>query len=406
LFFKQLISGIKTSSRAAKTRVSWDYKKTIIFASFIIDLDFKRVFINLLSRIKRIFEYEVKMKKLVGLLMIISLNYLTTAQTFTAKYGGEFLSLGVGGRALGMGGANVAVANDVSAGYWNPAGLARLNYPQVLLMHEEHFGNLVNYNYAGVAIPYGKDMSFGISAIRLSVDGIPDTREALIDKTTGQVIYDISNPNGRLDPNRIKEFSNTDYAFYFSFAKRQTDKFFWGANVKIIKRDIAEFSALGIGFDVGAFYNPFDKLYLAANLTDATTTIVAWSGSGRNELITPTARLGAAYGVEFMGINVLPAIDFDIRFENRKYASTFNLGPVSFDVKTGIEFNYKNIFAVRGGYNDVKQFTIGAGVKLPKLNIDYSFARFSGNQDETLPASHRISLMLTLEEPKFLREGI
>ena len=48
-------------------------------------------------------------------------------ETGIAKYAGEFLSLGVGGRALGMGGASVALANDVTAGYWNPAGLALLN---------------------------------------------------------------------------------------------------------------------------------------------------------------------------------------------------------------------------------------------------------------------------------------
>ncbi|RMD48208.1 MAG: hypothetical protein D6830_07300 [Ignavibacteria bacterium] len=345
------------------------------------------------------------MKKFVLLSLLLLTPMALSSQTVIAKYGGEFLSLGVGGRALGMGGAYLAVANDVTAGYWNPAGLARLNYPQISLMHEEHFGNLVNYNYGGVAIPYGNDMSFGFSLIRLSVDGIPDTREALVDKTTGQVIYDITNPNGRIDPDKVKEFSNTDYAFYLSFAKRQTSRFFWGANVKIIKRDIADVSAMGIGFDVGAFYNPFDKLYLAANLTDATTTLVAWSESGRNELISPTLKLGAAYGVSILGLEILPALDADIRFENRRFASTFNLGPVSFDLKTGIELSYKNIVSVRGGYSDVKQFTVGAGVKLPKLNIDYSFAQFSGNQDETLPVSHRISVMLTLEEPRFLRKS-
>ena len=64
------------------------------------------------------------------------------------------------------------------------------------------------------------------------------------------------------------------------------------------------------------------------------------------------------------------------------------------------------IFAIRGGYSDVKQFTIGAGVKLPKLNIDYSFARFNASSLDRLDDTHRISLILTLEEPKFLRDGI
>jgi hypothetical protein len=248
-------------------------------------------------------------------------------------------------------------------------------------------------------------MSFGISAIRLSVDGIPDTRNALIDARTGEVIFDIDNPNARIDPDKVTEFSNTDWAFYGTFSKRQSDKFYWGANVKVISRSIAEYSALGIGFDIGALYEPTKNLYLGANLMDITTTLVAWDG-GRNELISPTAKLGVAYGVEFLGGRFLPALDVDVRFENRQYASTFSVGPVSFDVRAGLEYSYKNIFMVRAGYTDVKQFTAGAGVKLPKLNIDYSYAQFSGAEEETLKATHRISIMLTLEEPKFLREGL
>jgi hypothetical protein len=328
----------------------------------------------------------------------------TVAQTEFGKYSGEFLSLGVGGRALGMGGAHVAVVEDVTAGYWNPSGLARMNYPQISLMHEEHFGNLVNYNYGAVAIPYGPDMSFGISAIRLSIDGIPDTRDALIDRQTGEQIFDPTNVNWGLDYAKITEFSNTDWAFFLTFAKRQSDNFYWGANVKFIRRDIAEFGATGIGFDVGAMYMPYENFTLGANLMDVTTTLLAWN-TGRNELISPTAKVGAAYILNILGGKFTPALDFDVRFENRRSSANFNLGPVSFDARFGMEYNYQNIIAIRGGYNDVKQFTIGAGVKLPKLNIDYTFATFNESESESLPDTHRISLILTLEEPKFLRSG-
>jgi len=344
------------------------------------------------------------LKKIALVLSIVlALSFSLNAQTVIGKFAGEFLSIGVGGRGLGMGGAQVALVNDITAGYWNPAGLVRMNYPQFSLMHEEHFGSLVNYNYAAVAVPYGKDMSFGISAIRLSVDGIPDTRNALVDGNTGDVIYDINNPGARIDPSLVTEFSNTDWAFYLTFSKRQSNKFMWGANVKIIRRNIADESALGIGFDAGVIYMPTNKLSLGANLQDATTTLVAWS-TGRNELITPTLKIGGAYSIEFLGGTVSPALDFDIRFENRKFASNFNIGPVSFDLHSGLEYNYKNIFAIRGGYNDVKQFTVGAGVYLPKLTIDYSFARFNESEANRLPDTHRISLILTLEEPRFLRK--
>jgi len=346
------------------------------------------------------------MKKvtLVFSFLLISISSLYS-QTVIGKYAGEFLAIGVGGRALAMGSAQVAIANDVTAGYWNPAGLARLNYPQVALMYEGRFGNLVNYNYGAVAIPYGKDMSFGLSIIRLSVDGIPDTRLAGLDANGNPLSPSDYQQFTRLNYSMISEFSNTDWAFYLTFAKRHSENFYWGANVKLIKRNIAEYSAMGIGFDVGAFYNPIENLFLGVNVQDITTTLVAWS-TGRNELITPTAKVGAAYSVTFLGGTIMPAVDFDLRFENRQTASTFNLGPVSFDLRGGFEYNFKNIFAVRAGYNDVKQFTLGAGVFLPKLQIDYSFARFSQSAIERLPDTHRISLILTLEEPKFLRDQL
>jgi hypothetical protein len=252
------------------------------------------------------------MKKII-LVSFFLLFSLTTiySQTMIGKYAGEFLAIGVGGRALAMGGAQTAVVNDVTSGYWNPAGLARMDYPQVALMHEEHFGNLVNYNYGAVAIPYGTDMSFGLSVIRIGVDGIPDTRNALYD-ANGDGVLDIH--TDRLDYSKITEFSNTDWAAYLTFAKRQTDNFYWGANVKVITRSLAEYSATGIGFDVGVFYQPYENLFLGANIQDVTTTLVAWS-SGRNELITPTLKIGAAYALNLLGGTIMPALDADIRFE-------------------------------------------------------------------------------------------
>ena len=326
----------------------------------------------------------------------------SNAQTVFGKYAGEFMAIGVGGRALGMGGAFTAVANDVTAGYYNPAGLANLNYPQISLMHSEQFGDLVNYDYGAVAIPYGNDMSFGLSIIRLGVDGIPDTRNALYD-ANGDGVVDIN--SDRLDYSKITEFSDQDWAFYLSFAKRHSENFYWGVSVKIIHRDIAEYYANGIGFDIGAYYSPMENLFVGANIQDVTTTLVAWK-TGRNELISPTAKLGTAYRLNILGGTVTPALDLDIRFENRRSSTYGNLGPISFDSHLGLEYTFKNLFSIRGGYNDVKQFTVGAGIKLPKLNIDYSFARFSQSEIDRLPDSHRISLILTLEEPRFLREGI
>ena len=216
----------------------------------------------------------------VILVLIITFSQVN-AQTTVAKYAGEFMAIGVGGRPLGMGGAYVAIANDVTAGYYNPAGLARINYPEISLMHDAQFGNLENYDYVGIAIPFDNDMSFGLSIMRLAIDGIPDTRNALYD-ANGDGIININ--NDRLDYSKITEFSDQEWAFYLTFAKKQSDNFLYGANIKIIRRTIAEYSAWGVGFDAGALYSPMDNLFLGANIQDITTTMVAGS-TGTNELI-------------------------------------------------------------------------------------------------------------------------
>jgi hypothetical protein len=322
------------------------------------------------------------------------------AETGVAKYAGEFISLGVGGRALGMGGAYVSLANDVTAGYWNPAGLSLLNYPQFILMHDEQFGSLVNYDYGAVGIPFGHNTSLGLSVIRLGVDDIPDTRNAGID-ANGNLTYD-PNQFSRIDPSRVTYFNAADWAFYFTYSKKLSEEFSYGANIKFIRRELGGSSATGIGFDVGFWYSPFEKLVLGANLQDITTTLLAWN-TGRNELISPTMKIGSAYFIDAFGGRFAPAIDFDVRFENRQYASTAHLGRISFDLHGGMEYQFKNIVALRVGYSDIKQPTFGAGVHLPKLNIDYSFAKFDG--ENQLGNTHRISLIFTLESAEFKRTG-
>lgn len=322
------------------------------------------------------------------------------AETGVAKYAGEFLSLGVGGRALGMGGASAALANDVTAGYWNPAGLARLDYPQIVLMHDEQFGSLVNHDYGAVAIPVGPRTSLGLSIIRVGVDDIPDTRNAGVD-INGNVTFDPAQFS-RIDPDRVTYFSAADWALYLTYARRQTDQFAYGANVKIIRRELGSNSATGLGFDLGAWYTPMENLLLGLNLQDVTTTFLAWN-TGRNELISPTVKLGSAYLIDALGGRFAPAVDVDVRFENRRSASMAHLGPVSFDFHTGLEYQFKNLIAVRIGYSDVKQLTVGAGLHFPKLNIDYSFAKFDAI--DQLGSTHRISMMFTLETEQFKRPG-
>ncbi|MCC7159012.1 MAG: hypothetical protein IT281_05700, partial [Ignavibacteria bacterium] len=150
------------------------------------------------------------------------------------KYAGEFLAIGVGGRPLGMGGAFVSLVNDVTAGYWNPGALARMNYPQFSLMHDERFGNLVNYDYGAVAIPWGTNASLGLSVIRLGVDDVPNTKNAWLDLNNNGYF-----DNGdRLDYSQISFFNAADWAFIATYSKSLNERLSYGVNLKVISRSI------------------------------------------------------------------------------------------------------------------------------------------------------------------------
>lgn len=319
----------------------------------------------------------------------------------SGKYAGEFMAIGVGGRALALGGASVALADDVTAGYWNPAGLTRLSYPQIGLMHDERFAGLVNYDYAGAAMPLGPGSTIGLSVIRLGVDDIPDTRLAGIDADGNPLPPDRWQEVAGIDPSRVVWYNSADWAVYFSWARKAGEHFSYGANVKFIRREGGGASATGVGFDVGATA-AVGGVLLGANLQDATSTLVAWS-TGTNEFIVPTLKIGGAWPLDFQPVRVIPVADADLRFEGRGGTANLDAGPLSADFHAGVEVGYAGIAAVRAGYADIGSLTFGAGIRLPKIDLDYSFAKFDG--EDRLGNTHRISLLFTLEAERFLRPG-
>lgn len=339
--------------------------------------------------------------KSFSLLLLAVMSSSNVLAASGAKYAGEFIAIGVGGRALGLGSAYTALANDVTSGYWNPAGLSRLNYPQLILMHDERFGGLINYDYGAAALPLGANTSLAFSAIRLGVDDIANTTNAWTDLN-----HDGIPQSNELDRNNITYYNAADWAFYISYARKLDDRFSYGANLKLIRRDQGEGSATGIGFDLAAQYMLTDKFLLGANFQDVTTTLIAWN-TGTNELISPTLKIGSAYLIDAFDGQFAPAFDVDVRFENRQSASNAHLGSVSFDFHGGLEFNFKNLVALRAGISELGTPNMGAGIHLPKFDIDYSFSKFDSNDnqldDNRLGNTHRISLTFTLQADQFAR---
>jgi hypothetical protein len=206
------------------------------------------------------------MNKKFFTVLVAFLGIISTAVAQAPKYSNEFLNIGVGARALGMSNSYVTSVNDVTAGYWNPAGLLGIkNQHQVALMHSEYFAGIAKYDYGAFATRIDSSSVLGLSLIRFGVDDIPNTTE-LIDA------------NGNVDYNRISTFSAVDYAFLVSYAKQlKIPGLRLGANVKIIRRKVGDFAgAWGFGLDAGAQYD-YKKWKFAAMARDVTSTFNAWS---------------------------------------------------------------------------------------------------------------------------------
>ncbi len=325
---------------------------------------------------------------------------ITSAQPAEiAKYAGEFISIGVGARALSMGGAYVALGGDATSGYWNPAGLAGINYPELAGMHSRNFGGIVNYDYAGIAAPFRKQSSLGLSMVRLAVDDIPIPALPRPDLPE-YITYTDENGNTLVNNPYIDRYVNdSEYAFYLSYAKQQNLRLAYGANIKFVHKGVMDYSAWGIGFDIGALWNPFADLRTGINFQDATTTLLAWN-TGRRELISPTLKMGLGYplGLAFLRSDLLLAADTDLRFEGRDFAAQTHFGAVSLDFHYGAEIRVRNVIALRAG-NDIGHFTAGAGLRLPRLDIDYAFL-----SHDDFEATHRVSLRIRIEEAKFMRK--
>ncbi|MDP5169614.1 MAG: PorV/PorQ family protein [Bacteroidia bacterium] len=349
----------------------------------------------------------------------------TGSTTNTPKYSNEFLRIGVGARAFGMGNAQVAAANDVTAGYWNPAGLASpgtVPYPEVSLMHASYFAGIADYSYIGFTMPVdsASDKYFGVSVIRMGIDDIPNTLQ-LID------------PDGSFNYSRVTSFSETQLAALVSYAWQPVliEGLNLGFNVKIIYRGVGRFAnAWGFGVDLGARYQR-GPLSLAAVLTDATHTYNAWTFNTETfaeefaatgnivptssvELTRPALRVGLAYDISLARkAKLLLALDSDVYFDGRRPGSVAFIGNASVDPRLGAEFallnqQYRKVAFLRGGVYNIQNIldsegnpvtglfpTIGVGVVLRNFTLDYALANI-GNLSENLH-THIVSLKFHIQ---------
>lgn len=353
------------------------------------------------------------MKKLVVIILLL-LPVLVWSQA-VRKYSNEFLSIGVDAAALGMSNAVTASTGDVNSGYWNPAGLLKLEDKQVSLMHASYFANIAQYDYAAFGMPIDDRSAFGISLIRFGVDDILNTTQ-LIDS------------QGNIDYNRISLFSTADYALTVSYARAlPIEGFNYGVNAKVVRRIIGDFAnSWGFGFDVGLQYESDNEWKVGLMLRDITTTYNTWTINeeeyqkikdavpGENqdlpetsEITLPKAQLGLSKKFEFHNeMSLLAAGNLNMQFAQTN--DIISTKAVSIDPALGFEWGYTDLVFLRAGVGNFQQITqiddskkvsfqpnIGLGFKYRGIQVDYALTDL-GDQSAAL-YSNIFSLKVDLD---------
>ncbi len=284
------------------------------------------------------------------------------------RYAGEFLRIGVGARALGMGSAFAGLADDGTAAFWNPAGLATLASHEVTAMHAEQFGSIVKYDFLSYTMPLGvapgqPKQALAVSFIRLGVDNIPDTRGLQILDVNGNGKFDYPEDRLIVDESRFVFDSDNDVALLFSYARAVGRSLSMGGSLKVIRQWLGD-SLRSNGFGLDVLWN-----------------------TGTNEFIAPSLRVGGAKTQAFRGRRhvVTAALDVQVGFADERLSSQAHLGSVTFEFHPGLEYWLERRVALRAGF-EAKNFSAGAGFRYRKIGLDYAFL---DHQD--LDASHRIS---------------
>jgi hypothetical protein len=313
-----------------------------------------------------------------------------------------------------VGGAFSAVCDDATAPYWNPAGTVYLPFREVVVQHAEQFGSLLNHDFASVVIPIRSEetrrIAIGASLIRLAADGIPvtprpgalkpgldfrddgpDRDPATPDPGTNNGVWDVGEEL-LLDASSFFSASSADYAVLLSIARQRGRHWALGANLKFVRQSLPDtlpgedVTAFGAGADVGVLYMPTDAVTLSASVHDLTTTYLAWS-NGTRENIIPTLDTGVSFAFRPADRQALTwAVDVAWGFQRRRLDSQLSAGGQTWDLRTGLEYWYHDLFALRAGANG-KDLAFGAGVRYRHLGIDYaaSLHRFFAGDDSQFP---------------------
>lgn len=292
----------------------------------------------------------------------------------------QFLKLGVGARSIALGGAYVAEASDLSAMYWNPAGLGTLRGSSAQFAYTQYLQD-IDYSFAAVGVSLGTAGTLGVSLIYL------DSGE--------MAVRTIEQPDGTGE-----RFKVTDFALQLSYGKMLTDRFSIGGSAKFIQERIWHSSASTIAFDVGTlFTTPYPRLRLGASFSNFGPKMRM---RGRDIMFSADPNPGQDGNVEIVNSEFttdrhpLPLLfrvglswDAVSTADHRVLMSTDASHPNdnSQYVNLGLEYSFRRLIALRAGYRNLFEvdgeqgYTFGGGLDIRvdrnlRARFDYAYAEF------------------------------
>ncbi|RMF07411.1 MAG: hypothetical protein D6762_07570 [Candidatus Neomarinimicrobiota bacterium] len=179
------------------------------------------------------------MKRRLAIFLLLTVPVCLSAQfvRHVSKVGttaATFLEIGVGARAGGLGEAFVSVANDVTALYWNPAGMSELTHPQATFYHSPWLVD-IRYDFAGTVIPLPSNGTVGLFYTGVTMDDEP-VRTVFYPEGTGEY------------------FQAGNVAFGLAYSRRLTDRFSFGVTVKEIQEQIWHMHSRSTAIDIGTLF--------------------------------------------------------------------------------------------------------------------------------------------------------
>ena len=311
------------------------------------------------------------MRKLIaaiGLLGMMVPGLAGAADIFekVGTFDGQFLKIGVGARAAGMGGAFVAVSDDASSLYWNCAGIARIEGSELSLNNAIWIAD-TQFNQVGYVFHLKKlPGAFGLSARSLSMKPMVETTAYQPDPVVG---------TGRT-------FDAGMMTVGLTYARSFTDKFSAGVTANFIDEGLAEFSQQTYAFDVGTLYDVGTLgMKIGMSISNIGTQVKFIEREGR---IPSIFRVGTAFQLLNTPDNkLIGSFEFSHPPDNSEH------------MNIGGEYAFRDFVKLRAGYNinyDAETLAGGVGFRFPvstlgKADLDYAYTDMSD-----LGGVHRFSL--------------